>query len=190
MRPNARRLQRVISRKDETEDAEFCVIWHDDDDHDSTRPLVIVVHPGDMIETEVGVAFSRKNREGTAAELRGWRDLGYDIVFLHRGSCSQFGPGSPWYSEALAKEIRKDWQRGSVLYGDDLDSAGEWMVTTLDVSSRPHIHLAGAYSDPVHGCLTHIGRMMEAVTGPNKVSVSEWSPPGSGPGPVWTPGRS
>ena len=80
------------------------------------------------------------------------------------------------------------WRAGTVLYGDDLDAAGQWNIQNLQVAKRPHIYLAGAYSCPETGCLTHIGRQIERVVGPEKITVSAHSPPENGPGNAWRPG--
>jgi hypothetical protein len=47
--------------------------------------------------------------------------------------------------------------------------------------------LAGANSTPGTGCLTLVGTLLEAHLGEARISVSDFSPPGSGPGPVWRP---
>jgi hypothetical protein len=160
--------------------------------------LLVLIHPGDLLEhedawseedwEEVG-RFCEENLDGTQKEIARWLDLpgGCDSVVLHRSSCAQFDEFGPWPRDALWTVLQRIWTSGAVLYGDDLDAAGRWIIDNLGVADRPRIYLAGAYSDPESGCLTHIGKMIERVVDPGKITVSGWSPPGSSPGPVWRP---
>ena len=62
-----------------------------------------------------------------------------------------------------------------------------WVPKHLAVARRPMVVLAGANSTPGTGCLTLVGTLLEAHLGEARISVSDFSPPGSGPGPVWRP---
>lgn len=180
----------------------FEVKHHDHARHDKLRPLVIVVHPGGMIEAQHGWGgaewkavnkFSRRNQAGLARELSAWRTkYDADIAILHRGSCSQFlTANANSIDEDLQLELLVGWQRGSVLLGDHLDDAAAWMIENLHIADRPRIFLGGAYSDFDQGCLTAIGRALEKVVGPGRIKVSKYSPPGSShdAGKVWRPGN-
>lgn len=63
------------------------------------------------------------------------------------------------------------WKQGTVLFGDDLDTAAEWIINNLHIAQRPKIFLGGAYSDFNHGCLTFIGREIEKIVGEELRSV-------------------
>ncbi len=193
----------TMMRRAENYDKGFAVLDHDRDQHSAERPLVVVIHPGDMIETGVGYPpevrqavnmFWHHNSQGTARELSQWRKKGADFVVLHRMSCEQF-PEQEARSRNFGggklpiwAEIKRGHTRGTMLFGDDLKSAANWMIRNLHIKDRPHIFLAGAYSTPDSGCLTAIGQAFEQVVGPDRISVSEFSPPAASPGPVWRPG--
>lgn len=178
------------------EDTKFSVLHHDATRHDAETPLVIVVHPGDLIQTADGFdwregkkakAFSDDNQTGTAEELAHWREQGFDIVVLHRQSCTYMSQGES--DEAYRSEVLSAWDNGSALYGDDLGEAAKWIIDNLHVAERPHIYLAGAYSTPGNGCLTYIGKAIEKVVGEDRITVSDFSPPGNAPAKVWRPGN-
>ena len=186
-----------ILRHHDEEGSDFAVLHHDATRHDAETPLVIVIHPGDMIETNDGydwreaekvMQFAQENQEGTAAELAHWRDQGYDIAVLHRGSCS-FMVANGKGHEDYRSEVLSAWDNGTTLFGDDLGQAAKWMIENLHVEVRPHIYLAGAYSTPGNGCLTFIGKAIEKVVGEDKITVSDWSPPGNAADRVWRPGN-
>lgn len=178
----------------------FFPIKHRPDHHSPERPLVIVVHPGDMIEyrymwddpvvRDAVMSFWQHNEHGTTQELAEWRKKGADFVVLHRSSCEEFQDiaAGRYTGHRLWAEIKLGHKRGTMLFGDDLDRASAWIIANLHVVDRPHIFLAGAYSDPKDGCLTTIGRKIEAVVGPERISVSKFSPPEASPGKVWRPG--
>lgn len=168
---------------EEGEDA-FLVLSHEASDHDPAKPLVVVVHPGDMVEVRQGWGADdwrevlRKNldsQRGTAADLARWREEGADVVLLHRSSCSQLADGvagSVYACDALVDEIAAAREAGTILYGDQLEEAGKWMLEHLHIERRPAIYMAGAYADAESGCLTAIGQMLEAVAR-GRITVSE-----------------
>lgn len=161
-------------------------------------PLAIIVHPGDLIAGVYGLspedrkkvmAFSFRNQGGTAADIRKWRELPAEVLVLNRQSCELFmGQEKFAVSRDLADEMKKAWRSDTILFGDDLVKASEWMIANMSLEQRPHIYLAGAYSDPEYGCLTFIGQALEKVVGHDKITVSDHSPPGEGPGKAWRPG--
>lgn len=178
---------------------DFFVIEHQPSLQDPARPLVILVHPGDLIQVTDGYdpepqrkalsAFWRYTGDGTRQELATLRKQGYDFCVLHRSSCAQFARFSKFrvIGRSLWAEIQRGQKRGTVLYGDDLEKASAWMIGNLGIAGRPMVHLAGAYSDPQHGCLTAIGRAIEKVIGGKRMAVSAFSPPENAPGRVWRP---
>lgn len=178
----ARDFPRRLRKLDEDGEDAFLVLFHDAVRHDPARPLVVIVHPGDMIEVRQG--WSRDDWPGvlgrslscqahTALELERWRKRGADFVILHRASCSQIAKGErPTCDDHFASEIVAARKAGTVLYGDDLDAAGQWMLDHLHIEQRPAIYMAGAYADADHGCLTAIGQMLESVAR-GRITVSE-----------------
>lgn len=89
----------------------------------------------------------------------------------------------------LKIELETSWKQSSILFGDDLEAASQWIIENLHVSERPHVYLAGAYSDPENGCLTYVGKALERVIGSHRITVSDYSPSGSSPEPVWRGGN-
>lgn len=179
---------------------DFCVIQHARANHNPARPLVVLVHPGDMImfadsydppaQRAATAAFWGFIGTGTRKELAELREEGADFCVLHRSSSTEFPAFSRFRAVGfhLWKEIKAGHRRGTALYGDDLDAAVQWMSANLLIEERPRIHLCGAYSDPDHGCLTYIGKAFEKIVGPTRITVSPFSPPENAPGMMWCPG--
>ena len=88
----------------------------------------------------------------------------------------------------MIDELDFAWEDATLLFGDDLAMAGRWIATALDVASRPHVYLAGAYSDPDNGCLTYVSKHLQEIVGVAKITVSNSSPSQDGPGKVWRGG--
>lgn len=179
----------------------FRVIKHDPAVHTPQKPLVLVIHPGDMIvygdsseEGREASRFGSANIRGTTAELKELlRGNKCDFAVLHRGSCAQFPGSNPGgYRDQLWKLFQKGHKRGTVMFGDKLDRAGAWIIRNLHIAERPHVYLLGAYSDPLYGCLTEIGQQIERVIGPDRITVSEYSPVEDHPEAqhtAWRPGK-
>lgn len=154
-------------------------------------PLVVIVHPGDMVEDGYGydpedaktvMQFSRQNQLGTAKEIAQWRSLPAEVIVVNRSSCTQYvARYKRNIAPELTKEMRITWRSDTVLYGDDLDKVNAWMSQHMALEGRPHVYLAGAYSDPEYGCLTAIGQHIAKIIGPDKVTVSEFSPASNDP---------
>jgi hypothetical protein len=188
-------------RRLENSEIDFCVIRHSPELHNANLPLLLLIHPGDLIQItdmydppaqrNALAAFWRYTGCGTRDELASFRMQGFDFCVLHRSSCAQFPSFSKYrvIGRTLWQEIKRGHARGAVLYGDDLEAASEWVIEHLGISERPRIHLAGAYSDPSNGCLTAVGQSLEKVIEPGRITVSEFSPPENGPGIVWRPGN-
>ncbi len=171
----------------------FRVMDHKPDRHAPERPLAVVIHPGDMINHFFGsmndlpederelarqsIRFGSENQAGMQKELAELRRKGYDFVVLHRESSVQYPENK--IHETRKKvwiELQAGHKRGTMLFGDDLDRAGRWMIANLHIEDRPHVYLLGAYSDPEVGCLTHIGQQFAQVLDPSKITVSRFSP--------------
>lgn len=146
----------------------------------------MIVHPGDMLEDGYGYspedrekvrAFSHQNQTGTAKEIAQWRSLPAEVIVINRSSCTQFVQQRRGHvSPELEAEMKTIWRSDTVLFGDDLDKVSAWMLEHMALHNRPHVYLAGAYSDPEYGCLTAIGQPIVRLIGKDKVTVSEFSP--------------
>ena len=140
---------------------EFRVIQDALETFSAERPLMIIIHPGDMIELD-RIEEVLDLQEGLAGEMSVRPD--HDLVILHRNSCSQIGNvGADRCTWGFADQFEADWPRAMILHGDDLDAAGAWMIENLALEGRPEIFMGGAYGDPEDGCLTHVGQMIETV---------------------------
>ncbi len=178
-----------IRRHGRSEMASFHVLRHNPCRPE--LPLVVIVHPGDMLEDGAGYSredgmrvreFSRQNQIGTAKEIAQWRTLPAEVIVINRSSCSQFVQQYRRHvTPELEKEMKTVWKSETVLFGDDLDKVSAWMLENMALHNRPHVYLAGAYSDPEYGCLTEIGRPIAALIGADRVTVSEFSPASNDP---------
>lgn len=185
-----------IRRHAKTEAASFHVLRHQP--CRPSLPLVIIIHPGDMLEDGYGYSiedrakvreFSQQNQLGTAKEIAEWRSLPAEVLVLNRSSCTQFTARDAAYVlPQLAAEMKTAWRSDTILFGDDLDAANAWIKANMKLEERPRIYMAGAYSDPDYGCLTYVGKAIVAAVGADKVSVSKHAHPGASPGPSWDPG--
>lgn len=186
----------------------FRVMDHDPAKHVPERPLAVVIHPGDMIIHSMGmhmlhpddreafrnsIRWANENQEGMRKELMVLKRQGYDFVVLHRESSVQFPENlHKDHTKKVWLELQAGAKRGSMVFGDDLERAGQWMINHLHIAERPHVFMLGAYSDPNNGCLTHIGKQFAKVLDPKKITVSKFSPVSDDPSEqhkVWQPGR-
>lgn len=158
------RVARAVRRMDNREEQGFHVLAYDRVMFDPTRSLAIVVHPGDMIE----LSYDRDaldRQEGLAEEMRAFESDGWDVVFLHRMSCSQFATGHrTTVARNLANRVRSLRAKASILYGDDLDAAVRWLAEHAHLRQRPSVFLGGAYGDAQHGCVTYVGKGIARLT--------------------------
>jgi hypothetical protein len=181
------------------ERATFAVMRTPTRELDPCRPLLVLVHPGDMIahrdcwddaDWPAVRDFCRNNITQTGTEILSYGDA--DSVVLHRGSCidleKRFSLTSP-----IQLALRRIWRHGAVLFGDDVIQASSWIARYMAVTQRSEILLSGAYSDPNYGCLTAIGKALEKVAPHGSIKVSPWAPADNGPPApgrhtaAWTP---
>lgn len=141
----------------------------DEDNHvlrvqawDEAKPLLIVVHPGDITEVDVSpevFARSISFQEKLATKINHWDG---EIVILHRFSCFEYFTRSGRASEKLSKALAVAHRRAIVIaYGDDLE--GFVKTVTPCLFGRPNILVGGAYRDPESGCIDAVARYAAAV---------------------------
>lgn len=160
---------------------------------DARKPLLIIVHPGDAIEDGQGypekqrqqvIDFGKFNTDGMAGEISAMLHNA-DIVVLHRESSlfDILGAGSSPYTEAC----RSASERGTVLCGDDLEAASDWILANMAVADRPSVFMTGAYACADYGCITAVGRRLQSDVCPS-LSVSLFAPTDNCNGsPRWIP---
>jgi hypothetical protein len=164
----------------------------------SRAPILVIVHPGDAIERfwrDLGVDVlvqSRGCQDRMGSEAMRLMAGRWDAVVLHRGSCSQFSThrGTRPVADALAEALDAAHRRGTILYGDDLETAVQWMVANLALEQRPEIRLTGAYAEPENGCVAAVGRGIQdalADNGSVRLTVSDASYAGPGETGIWKP---
>lgn len=148
-------------------------------------PLVVFVHPGDALcapHCWVDTQAYRRARNRSigkqvhmAIEVFSWLQNGADAVVLHRGSCSQLAVGpNDWIDGYYIQAIDKARDRGTVLFGDDLDAAGAWVLQELHIESRPAILVTGAFATPKDGCVTEIARQLRRRN--KNAAISKFAP--------------
>lgn len=166
---------------------------------DASRPLYLLIHPGDAVQKREDVenceedqaeeilGYSQSCQERMASDMQAIDDEEWDVVVLHRISSDY----------TFANDNDLDWDyvdrirdqaasENAVLYGDDLDAASDYVVGTLQAADRPHVVIAGAWSELESGCVTWVGKRLEAAGA--RVYMSQGtsiSPDGSGP--EWEP---
>jgi hypothetical protein len=137
---------------------------------DLSRPLYVLVHPGDVVQTRSDVGghpnaqaildYSAERQEAMADDVERLTKAGWDVAVLHRFS-SSYGFGTTntidWFEDAV-DEIH---ERGAVLFGDNLREAAEWLASAAGATSRPVVLLSGAWSSAAHGCVSMIGTLLE-----------------------------
>ena len=163
----------------------------DESFHDATKPLLVLVHPGDaVVERSDGAPqgiyensrdFQQQMGRSIASRLET-----HDVVVIHRVSSQYvFAEGSDAeyeYSDAVEGAT----SCGSNLYGDGLSDAAAWIEKHLEASKRPSVYMTGAFSDAENGCVTAIGKALQSAGA--TVTLDPYSPadPGSLDG-QWTP---
>lgn len=172
--------------------------------YDTAKPLMVIVHPGDALECPDDwgtrkeglkvMRFAMKNQEHMGREIEDCLGT-HDVVVLHRSSSTQLIENrfSEWVSMEYFGSLDAAHAQGAILFGDDLPTAAKWIIDhaltpTPGQPSRPHVFMTGAYAAAKHGCLTAIGKAIEAHAPGLPISVSEWSPTdNSNHSPRWQP---
>ncbi len=142
------------------------------DSPDASRPLYVLIHPGDVVQTGSDVhghpnageilSYSAERQEAMADDVERLAKAGWDVAVLHRFSSSYgFGTSNTvdWFEDAI-DEIH---ERGAVLFGDNLGEAAAWLVSAAEAASRPAVLLSGAWSSADYGCVSAVGTALEAA---------------------------
>ncbi len=165
---------------------------------DPTVPLIIVVHPGDAVEKPDDVHGEPNAREilehswhcqdKMGIEIAEMLDAGADCAVLHRFSSGYSFVNDVNVADAYFPAIaRIHGEGGSLLWGDDLETAAAWINEYLEPAMRPRILLTGAWSDAQFGCVAHLAQLLENRNARIDVSTHSPTQPGGG-GTPWSPG--
>lgn len=162
--PN-RKVWSMIARLWAKDETDFRVL-NAGRDGDVSRPLLVLVHPGDAVETEGPahvVAYSRSCQEGMAHEIENLIATDADTTVLHRLSSHYSIGGSGDCQRAFRAAIDALHRDGAIIYGDDLEKAAAWIEERHLASQRPFVVLAGAWTHYEWGCVTLVGQLLEAL---------------------------
>lgn len=155
-----------------------------------SRPLYILIHPGDVVQSKNDV-YGSENAEDILAYSAGCQadmvdDIerviraGWDVAVLHRFS-SSYGFGVSNSLQEYEEAVDAIHENGVTLYGDNLDDAANWLLDTHHAKKRPAIVISGAWSDASTGCVTHVGRTLQRHKAKVHLAASACiSPDGSG----------
>jgi hypothetical protein len=157
---------------------------------DPARPLYLLVHPGDTVQSDGDVAYSRNRdaiqdysrqcQSGVDRDVERAIQAGWDVAVLHRFS-SSYGFGVSGCLPEFTDAVDAIHEHGLVLFGDNLAQAAAYLVDTMQAARRPAVVLSGAWSETGHGCVAEIGCQLEALDVPVHLAASACiSPDGSG----------
>jgi hypothetical protein len=164
----------------------------------STRPLLVIVHPGDALEHPAGwdhkvyaevLAQSIANQRGMAVEIV-WKAATHDVVIVHRMSSADLSPSKTlsWVDPDYRRAIQRASADAVMLYGDDTERLADWLTEHAGLEHRAEVFLTGAYSDAVYGCVTDIGQRLVDEFRHLRSAVSQHSPTdAAGDRPRWQP---
>lgn len=164
-------------------------------DVEAARPLYVLVHPGDTVQTRSDVAghpkaeailgYSAERQEMMADDVERLKKAGWDFVVLHRFSSSYgFGTSNTvdWFEDA----IDEMHERGAVLFGDQLEEAAAWLLSEAKAAERPAVLLSGSWSSADYGCVAIVGSLLELAGARVHLAPSACISP-DGSGEEWKP---
>jgi NADPH-dependent 2,4-dienoyl-CoA reductase/sulfur reductase-like enzyme len=108
-----------------------------------------------------------------ALEIEGMAET-HDLVVLHRQSSHYGLARATKVSHPFIAQVEIIHDKGTVLYGDDLEDAAQWLIEKMGASRRPSVFLTGAWSNPEWGCVTALGQALQRSGA--TVAVSQSSP--------------
>lgn len=149
-------------------------------DQFEANTVLLIVHPGDVIEHPFGWSSQALSNAVVQASLSNQAAIAKQIVqrlpdaltvVLHRESSAQIleSLGSkhrkkpapcPWIDKEYVNAIDEASRQGVMLYGDDLDQAAKWILQSGWIADDANIFMTGAYSDATFGCITHLGKCL------------------------------
>lgn len=163
---------------------------------DPARSLVVLVHPGDAVETPDDVVdlparkanailrASYRAQVAMARELRSLTDA--DLVVLHRASSGFSFQSTRNVSPTYVRAIERIHATGTVLYGDHLDATAAWLVAHMHAALRPRVLVTGAWSEAEHGCVAALADHLQDAGA--RVAISGHAPADrTGGRTTWTP---
>ncbi len=165
---------------------------------DANRPLYVLVHPGDVVQSDNDVAFSdnakgiqdysRSCQAGIENDVERLQRYGWDLAVLHRFS-SSYAFGVSGCIQEYTEAVDTIHEVGLVLFGDNLREAADYLIAEMDAVSRPAIQLSGAWSEDRTGCIAALGQMLEEAGARVYLADSACLSP-DGAGEEWSPQRS
>lgn len=165
-------------------DPPFEVVRHDAQWRaDPRRPLLVLVHPGDALEfvsdwddREVGRAVAAKamlNQAGMGREIAE-RLHSHDVAVLHR--CSSEYLRDLEVDQTYARMTAACNKAGAVLFGDDLQQAAAWLLDHAQLGAHSTVFMSGAYAELKYGCITALGKTLQAAVKGITIRVSSFAP--------------
>jgi len=153
------------------------------------RPLYILVHPGDVIQSKDDAAgsddpesileYSMSCQIAQAEDVERLIKADWDLAVLHRFS-SSYAFGVSNSAEEFAEAVQQIHDTDTVLYGDDLEATAQFLCEKMHAAQRPAVLLSGAWSDADGGCITALGQHLEAAGAKVHLALSACiSPDGS-----------
>ncbi|MDD2765739.1 MAG: hypothetical protein PHE83_17390 [Opitutaceae bacterium] len=144
---------------------------------DLSRPLLVVVHPGDITETssapQMIAARSSRFQRQLAQTITDWPG---EVAILHRFSCYEIAGRTPRTAAELCTAIEAAHHRAVVVaYGDDLPA----FATLLGerARNRPRFLITGAYRDPRHGCVDTVADLLTRAGGRVEIDPNAYTAP-------------
>ena len=161
-------------------------------------PLIVLVHPGDAVDKpddvyseprdvrEAILGYSMQCQGDMGADINRLLTRGADAVVLHRQSSHYSFVNQVNVDDGYLGAIERIHDDGAILYGDALDEAAAWVAEEMEASKRPFVLIAGAWSQAEWGCVTGVGKALEALGAKVLLSHGTSIAPG-GDDKAWTP---
>jgi hypothetical protein len=169
----------------------------DEMDSDPRKPLYVLVHPGDIVQSDNDVAYSedaeaiqeysRQCQSGVEHDVERLEKYGWDLAVLHRFS-SSYGFGVSNCIQEFTESIDTIHDVGLVMFGDNLREAADYLIAEMDALARPAIVLSGAWSGAEDGCIAALGQMLQDAGARVHLADSACISP-DGDGEEWKPQR-
>lgn len=130
------------------------------------RPLVVIVHPGDLVEglkdhgPDYDITADAMHDQAHDIQLE--LGAGAELVVLHNGDSLRLLEESDCIGQRhLARAVQTAMDTGFVAWGRDMEAAGRWLVEGLGAAERPYVLLTGTYAGVEHGATAMLGALLE-----------------------------